>query len=152
MVNLTNGSLVLSVALSLVVVPLVSFLKRDHWPQALNFVIALVASLMGGLLTTFVANPIHSWKDLLATGAVTLAAATTLFHTYFNGSALDSYLTKFGSVAKDVNTVAQTVEQVADATGNKQVTGYAKQVAALVNQVAADTTVAPAQTEAPAAT
>lgn len=98
-----DNSLWASGALSLLVVPLTSFLKRDHWPNVLNFMIALVLSVGGGVATTLTTHGVHTLHQFVSLSAVTLATSTLIFHTYFSGSDFDSYLTKAISGSKKVD-------------------------------------------------
>ena len=134
----TDNSLVLAAVLSLAVVPLASWLKRDRWPQSVNFLIALLLSVAGGVLTTLTTNKIHSWHDLVLLSGVTLASSQAIFHLYFNGSGFDQYLSKIGSVAGVVDEAAKVAEQVGASQDSKLVTGYARQVATAAEVIAND--------------
>lgn len=130
--------LVVSAALGVGTVPVVSLLKGRHWPTELKFALALVLSGVAALTQTAVAGHLNNLSDLMAAFATTIAAGQTFYQTWFGGTTFEAALKRVGPIAREVTTAVNTVAPVAAVAleGNAKAQTVVADVTKAVNEVA----------------
>jgi hypothetical protein len=86
--------------LGLLINPLTSLAKQDHWPQSVKAGIAILLSAVGGVVIVATQGGLHGFADpanwALCASAV-YAASQVIYHGLFKDNPLDKVLTALPS-------------------------------------------------------
>lgn len=86
-----DAQLIIGFLTSVLVPFVVSWLKQASWPPVLNLVAALVLSLIGGLLTEYIAGTLDG-GSIIAAGLAVFVASQAHFATWFQGLGVEQAL------------------------------------------------------------
>lgn len=128
-------------ALSALMVPFVSLLKKEHWPNQVKFLISIVLALAISVVVVVVKFHVHTLAGFIPNAGLALGTMQLVYQMYFKGSEWDETLTAFSFLHKHADLVQEGV-QVAEAV----VAQVDPKVAAAANTVATQLSLIPEPT------
>ncbi len=90
---LDGGDLGTTAIIAMVLVPIVSLIKRPSWPSKVNFVLGMVAAAIAAIVGTLIDNQGKSWRELIPQAGVAFTTAQVVYQLYFSGTSLNAKLT-----------------------------------------------------------
>lgn len=81
-------------AVAVLLVPLVSLIKKDSWSSQAKYALGLAASLVAAMVGGLIDGDINSLKEGFSYIGTAFLSAQTIYSLFFKGSSIDNTLTE----------------------------------------------------------
>lgn len=92
-----GGDLGTTAVIATALVPVVSLVKQAHFPDKVNFIIAIVASVIAAAAGTIVDSHPQTWRDVVPRIGTAFTVGQLVYQLYFKNTTINDKLTNIGS-------------------------------------------------------